>query len=272
MDKTTLRPGILVVMRTSIVNNVTYEKTIIQSEHLTDEGTEEASWETKRVVKDPAEFELAKRARADAAAPLRRVCVQTSFGMLCPKDLAQDLDAAVKESRAAVDAFNGVAKLTCLKVFILCGVVADNDVEAVRAISNEIQDLISEMKDGIENVDPTRIRVAATRAKALGRMMSGEAAEKVRNVVDAAREAATRIVKAGEQAAQEVDKQSLHVLELARTAFLDLDGDDTVGEVKGEARAIDLEEVSLDEPILGEPSLESRSRLSMIEGAWTEEG
>jgi hypothetical protein len=262
MDKTTLRPGILVVMRTSIINNVTYEKTMIQSEHITDEGTEEASWETKRVVKDPAEFDLAKRARADAAAPLRRVCVQTSFGMLCPKDLAQDLDAAIKESRAAVDAFNMVANLTRLKVFILCGVVADNDVEAVRAISAEIQDLIAEMKDGIENADPTKIRVAATRAKALGRMMSGEAAEKVQNVIATAREAATRIVRAGEQAAQEVDRQSLHVLELARTAFLDLEGDGVVGEVKGEARAIDLEDefqdtfVAAVQPILNRQSVD----------------
>ena len=242
MDKTTLRPGILVVMRTSIINNVSYEKTMIQSEHLTDEGTEEASWETKRTVKDPTEYELAKRARADAAAPLRRTCVQTSFGMLCPKDFEQDLDAAIKEAREKVDTFNATAVLTRLKVFILCGHVADNDVEAVRAISAEIQDLIAEMKDGIENVDPTKIRVAATRAKSLGKMMSGEAAEKVRNVVETAREAATRIVKAGEQAAQEVDRQAMRVLEMARTAFLDLEGDDVVGEVKGEARAIDLED------------------------------
>jgi hypothetical protein len=256
MNKTALRPGILVSARTSIKGNCDYRKTTIQSEHTTPDGEQESIWETKRTIADPDEYERAKKARYEAGYPLRQLCVQTTFGLLCPQDNEAKLDEAVKAARVVVDRFNQTAAITRLKFNIICGFIADDDVEAVRAIGAEMQDLIVQMQEGIETVDAKGIREAANRAQALGKMLTPEAATKVQGVVETARAVAKRIVKAGEQAGVMVDREAIKSLEEARTLFV---GDDEAMDDKvqvaaeEDARAIDLEVTDIPVPVLVAP-------------------
>lgn len=241
MRSTTLRPGFLVSLKTSLRGNVSYVSDIIESEHVTAEGSKRAKWETERTIADPAEFEAAKQAQQKARAAVSRVCAHSEFGLLCPESAAADLEAAVAQAQEIAAAFNASAKLTKVNVYVLTGRIAPDDIEAVRAINSEMRELLAEMQDGIKNLDVDAVRTAANKARRMASMLTPDAQARVRTAIDAARRTARLMVKAGEQAAQEIDRATLAAITDARTAFLDLDDEPAeVAAPRAEARAIDL--------------------------------
>ena len=71
-------------------------------------------------------------------------------------------------------------------------------------------------------------------------MLSPEAAARIQLAVEAARESAKKMVKAGEQAACEIDLRAIRSVTEARTAFLDLDEAREIAAPRQDARALDL--------------------------------
>jgi hypothetical protein len=241
MQTSTLRPGFLVSLKTSLRGNVSYVSDVIESEHVTSEGSKRAKWETQRTIADPAEFEAAKQARQKARSAVSRICALSAFGLMCPEAAAADLEAAIAEARQIADAFNASARLTQVKVYVLTGRIAPDDIEAVRAINSEVRELLAEMRDGINNLDVEAVRTAASKARRIASMLTPDAQARVQTAIDAARRTARRMSQAGEQAAQEIDRATLAAITDARTAFLDLDDESTeVLAPKADARAIDL--------------------------------
>ena len=223
INTSTLRPGLLVGLSTSISGNVKYRTQVIEEEHVTEDGAEAARWETERTITDPAEHEAAKKARSKARQAIVRACAPTTFGLVCPEDRIPDLEAGLAEARRVADIFNSTASVTRLSVNVLTGRIASDEVEAVKAINSEVRDLLSAMENGIQKLDVQAIRDAADKAKSLGAMLSPEASERVQEVIDAARKQAVRFVKAGEQAAAELDQATIAKITEARAAFLDFD-------------------------------------------------
>lgn len=239
-NATTLRPGLLVSLRTSVVGNVKYTRRVITPEHVTDAGTQEAVWETERVVDDHIEHEAAKKARNTARGIIAKVCATSAFGLLCPEAESDMLDRAIAEASTIADAFNDSARLSRVYVYVITGRIAADDVEAVKAINSEVRELLEEMERGTKNLEVKTIRDAAARAKDLGSMLSPDAAVRIQLAIDAARGAARKIVAAGEQAAQEIDQSAIRKIREARTAFLDLDDAKPVAAPAAAARAVDL--------------------------------
>jgi hypothetical protein len=234
----TLRPGLLVSLKSSVRGNVKYNKTPTATTRVGDE--EVATWSTERTIADPVEHEAAAKARARARSLIASVCANSAFGLLCPEQDQDKLDAAVAAARAVVDAFNATAKLSRLNVYIIAGRIAPDDVEAVKAINSEVRDLLNTMEQGVKNLDVAAIRDAASRAKSIGQMLSPDMQARIQIAVDTARNAAKAIVKAGEQAAVEVDLSAVRKIAESRSAFLDLDEAREVQAPVGEARTIDL--------------------------------
>lgn len=222
---TTLRPGLLVSLKTTIAGNVTYEKRDIGGPEVTDEGVV-TKWQTERTIADQAEHEAATKARSKARAMVTGVCAASEFGLLCPNNKRDQLDIAIRDARRISESFNAVSSHSKISVYVIAGEIAADDVEAVKAISNELSGLLAEMREGVANVDVQRIRAAATRARSLGAMLAPEPAARVKAAIDAARSAARNAVKAGETAAQEIDQEALRIITNVRTAFLDI-GDAT---------------------------------------------
>ena len=247
----TLRPGLLVSLKTSIRGNVTYSKHDLEEERIAE--AERKKWETERTIADAAEFDAAKKARNLASTAIRGVCTWSAFGLLCPEDRKDELDAALVEARRIVDTFNAGAGLTSVSVNVIAGRIAADDVEAVRAINSEVRDLLDEMKAGVEALDVQTIRDAANRARGLGAMLTPEAQVRIQFAIDAARGAAREIVKAGETAAMEVDRRAVATITESRTAFLDLDGGVAVGATAEKARAVDFEPAILVNPVMARP-------------------
>src|SRR5215831_16187739 len=223
MQTSTLRPGLLVSLKTSIRGNIRYDHRDIEREHLTEDGRQLAKWETERTISDPLEYEAATKVRSKVRSIVSSVCANSAFGLLCPEKSTDDLDNAIAEARRLTDEFNATAKLTRVRVYVIAGRIAPDDVEAVRAINSEVRDLLANMADGIRNLDVKAVRDTANRARDIGRMLTPDAQARIQTAIDAARSTARQIVKAGEQAAQEIDQRTIRRITEARTAFLDLE-------------------------------------------------
>lgn len=236
----TLRPGLLVSLKTTISGNVQYTRATLESEHVTETGAARSAWETTRVISDPVEHERAIKARGKARTAVTSVCAASSFGLLCPEADEAKLEAAVIEARRIADEFNATAGLSRIRVYVITGRVARDDVEAVRAINSEVRQLLADMEAGIRNLDAKAIRDAANKSRQLGAMLSPDAAAKVQLAIDTARASARAIVKAGETAGQEIDAQAIRKIAEQRTAFLDLDEAGELAAPSMEGRAVDF--------------------------------
>lgn len=240
LKTTTLRPGLLVGLKTSIYGGVRYAVQTIESEHVTEEGAEKASWQTERTVTDPKEYEAATTARSKARQAVARVCSNSSFGLLCPEINEEALEGAIAEAQQIVAEFNATAKYSRITVNVLTGRIAPDDVKAVQAINSEVRDLLETMERGLANLDVKAVRDAASRTIKIGTMLTPATEARVRIAVDAARLAARNIKKAGETAAQEIDKVAIRRITETRLAFLDMDGQGEIQAPTTLAPAIDL--------------------------------
>jgi hypothetical protein len=249
MRTSTLRPGLLVSLKTSIRGNISYDHRDIEREYLTEDGKQLARWETERTIAKPAEYETARKVRSKARSIISGVCAKSEFGLLCPEKSADDLDKAIVEAWTLAEEFNDTATLTRVRVYVIAGRIVPDDVEAVRAINSEIGDLLTRMAEGVRNLDVRIVRDAADRARDLGRMLSAEAGARVQEAIEAARSAARTIVKSGEQAAAEIDQRTIDRIAAARTAFLDLDTAGEIATPPAPARAVDLEPPSTPAPL-----------------------
>lgn len=240
IQSSTLRPGLLVSLKTSLTGNVSYQTKTIEAETKTEAGALYALWETARTVADPEEHEAGKKARSAARSAVSRVCSQSAFGLLCPEANGAELEEAVAEARRIADRFNATAKLTRLGVYVITGRIAADDVEAAKAINSEVRELLDTMRKGVSDMDPETIRDAANRARGLGQMLQPEAEARLRVAIEAARSAARQITKAGESAAIEVDQLAIRRIAESRTAFLDLSEAAEVKTATATGRAVDF--------------------------------
>lgn len=218
----TIVPGLLVNIKTSIKGNVSYDKGEEKVVNKRD-GAEVTEWETTRIVKDPVEQAAATEVRSKARNLIVSVCATSEFGLLCPDNKRADLDKAFTEARRLCTEFNATAKTTRVKFNAIAGHIAADDISAVRAINSEVRDLLGEMKAGVKALDVERVRDAAKRAKKLGSMLAPDAQSRIEDTLKLVRSQATKIAKAADQSSVEIDKETIRSLNAARTAFLDLD-------------------------------------------------
>lgn len=240
----TIKPGLLVSLHTSIRGAVNYERRTLEAEHVADDGAQRAKWETLREIPDPAEFQRATLARSAARGAIAKNCIASAFGLLCPTSREAELEAAILEARAIAARFNAAATRARLDVFVLVGRIAQDDVEATRAIGAEVRELMEDMQRGISSADPEQIREAASKARAIGQMLAPDVGAKVSLAITQAREAARAIVqrvqKSGEAAAVVVAELQTEKIAAARFAFLDMDDAAPAEAVAPAAAALDL--------------------------------
>lgn len=237
---TTLRPGYMVGLSTKLRGNVSYYTTMIEDEHVLDNGEAEARWETKRIKQDADEDERAKKARSAARQAVVRVCAPSEFALLCPEDRLADLEAGIAKGQRITDDFNASAKHTRLGFYVMLGRVESDDAKAVKGINAEIRELLDAMNQGIQTVDVKTIRDAADKARDLSQMLSPSASEAVQNAVKIARAEAVKIVKAGEQAAGVIDQAALARLTETKLSFLDLEDGEEVKAPEATGLSLDL--------------------------------
>lgn len=221
MDTQIMVPGILVALKTSVSGGIEYQRNALEE----DKEGRVKRWETTRIMQDPVERRAAGEAASRAAGLVAKLCVRTSFGLLCRNDREGELDQAVIEMRRQVARWNFGARHSFVYVSAIKGRIADNDEEAMRAIIEEAKELLDRMEQGLTEVDVKLIRDAASRARRLTEMMTEETDAQVTAAITAARQAARAIVRRGDDLADKVAQGLIEaereVFEKARFSFLE---------------------------------------------------
>jgi hypothetical protein len=227
MRTTTLKPGLLVSLKTKIVGGVQYHREDLTPPSDAPAGADTKRWETTRTVIEPEAWERARVARTAAQAIVRRACIKSDFGLLCLASSADNLIESVEEAQRIAAAFNATTTGISVEVYAISARIADDDEQAMRAITSEVRGLLEEMNAGIAAADPDAIRAAASRARSVGALLDDQGAGHVKRAIAEAREVAKAIVKrvqdGGEEAAKVVGEFQLDQLRAARFAFLDID-------------------------------------------------
>jgi hypothetical protein len=239
----TLLPGFMVFLKTTVRGGVAYNKKVIKAEHRIASGVEKASWKTERTISKPDEYKKAKQVRMRARMCVVNQCAISTFGLFCPENNLAKLELAVKEAERMAATFNRSAQNSHVHVYVVTGRIAQDGVQAAKAINSEVRELLAAMAAGIKGLNAKAVRDAAARARNIGSMLAPDAASKLRGAIERARSAARKIVKAGEETAQEIDRESIKAITEARTAFLDIEEGEAaeVQSPDAEGRAIDLD-------------------------------
>lgn len=219
-DKMTIRPGLLVSLKTQVRGGVRYERLDLEK------ADSIQKWETTKVVADADELARATKARGMAQAEIVRVCSRTSFGLLCAEKYEPELDAAYRRALNIIEEFNATATHSKVHLWLLKGRVAPSDEVAARAIAEEVRELISAMGDSIERMDAAAVRDAANRARQMMAVLSEGTQESVSKAVEAARRAARDIVRRVEKKGEDADVVLAEIdrsaIDAARIAFIDM--------------------------------------------------
>lgn len=221
----TIRPGILVSLKTSVSGGVVYERKDIEPEHSFGGDGKRSKWETTRTVQDADEFETACKTRIAAGDRIRNACMKTGFGLVCPQAKIAALDEAVATSRREVDAFNASSRISKISLGVMRGQIASSDSEAVLAISQEVRTLLDQINGGVAKLDVSAIREASSAARKMEQMLDEQQAGIVSAAVVAARAAAREIVRRverdGEDAAVVLQSLKIDAIDTARFAFIE---------------------------------------------------
>jgi len=236
-DYQTLRPGILVALKTSVFGGVKFDRKDIAK---TDDRTVE-KWETTRLCDDPDDYDRAVGSRAAAGSEIRRVCSQTSFGLLCPESKEAELTEAIDRAMRIAAAHNQLSTRTKVRLYVVKGRVATDDQQAAEAIASDVGDMLGQMNDAVAKMDPDAIRKAAVNAKQMLQVLSEDKAKAASTAIEAARKVARTIVKritnGGEDAAKvmaDLQKEQ-GAIASARLSFIDVDHREDVDATPSEA-------------------------------------
>ena len=235
---TTLRPGLLVGLKTAVRGGVKYDRVDLEN----DENV--SKWTTTRTIDDPAEHERAVKARQQARQVITRVCSDTDFGLLCLQSNADLLEAAIEEARRIADEFNSTATRTRLSIRAITGTVAQDDARAIKEINGEIRSLIDDLASGVQNLDVDLIRETASRAANVSKVLTPSAQASVQIAIDTARQNANAVAKKirddGEAALIEIDALAIRQIRDQRTAFLDLSEPVEIRTPEAQGRVVEL--------------------------------
>jgi hypothetical protein len=226
-------------MKTEVHGNVTYQVNDRDVQMV--DRSEITDIHTRKTVADIEEQERAIKQRTKIRGLILTICTKSESGLLCPNSREAELRAAVVEARELADKFNANATTTHIEFRVICGRIAQDDVETVRAITSEVRSLMEDMQRGVKALDVKTIRAAAAQLMEVGKILSPEAKGRLEIAVKAARATATKMAKAGEVASREIDRGALRKISKARTSFLDINTEVAeLAEPKMDGRGIDL--------------------------------
>jgi hypothetical protein len=190
--------GILVSLHTRLHGGVTYQRRDLGGDQIVDGQRVVSRWETTKIVTDAAELAAASSVRSAAGYLIRRVCVPTRFGLVCPLRHEAELRQAIDEARRLVDEHNRQARHARVELGVLCGRVDGSAAETVRAIAQELGSVLGDLQGAADRGDVAQIREAATRARGLVAILPADLAAQVEQIVETARAQAREIRRDGE--------------------------------------------------------------------------
>jgi hypothetical protein len=236
-----MKACVLVTLKTKNRGNVRYDKDTIEYAHLTASGAERSVVETTKTIADPAEQKRAEQVRDRAKDYIRALCTKSEHGLMCPLKDKAELEMRIEEARRWVDEFNATAVRNHVKFNVIRTEIQQDDVAATKAIFSDIEEFLDEAAAGLAELDVKKVRDIMDKAVNYNLVLDGQSSETLKLVIDTARAACTRIVKAGNEVAGEMERSTVRLIRSARTQFLDIDAPGTYTRtVVPSGRALDM--------------------------------
>lgn len=186
--------NVMVSLKSVLQGGVEYARTDI--EQRSEGEAQIARWETTKVVEDAEEHARAVQVRGQCVNMVRSVCAKTAFGLICPASAREELGAAKAHAQEIAAEFNATAKTCRIRVYVLEGVIADQDSGAIQAIASEVRELLSDMSESVGRNDASGAREAVSRAAQIVSVLNNGSAETLTAAIGAARTLARALVRA----------------------------------------------------------------------------
>ncbi len=153
-----IKPGILVTEWLHRQGGVHYKREELQNYLEAEKRVRE--WKTFSIIDNEAEYKERTRVISAAYAKLRRICVTTSVGLICPRSKEKELRELVTEIRGEIAAFNNVAK-TC-EISGRWGFfeIDENNQAAIAAIADHVAEIADAVDKAITQTDLEALRKA----------------------------------------------------------------------------------------------------------------
>jgi hypothetical protein len=232
-----LKPGmILVALSIKIRGGVHYDRVELERE-LRDDHSERSAWKTVKTVADVDERQAAEQARHSARYAIKRHCTRTPWGLMCAGENEGELLAGITEARKVENGFNAGASHSHLHVAVFCGRVAEDDVEAARAVRGEIQQILRDVRGAIEGGDVRSMRDLATQTKQMYNLLDEGAEERaalsgaVKAIRRVARDVVRLVEKKGDELESVLTEENLKPINDARWAFRHLAAEEATEEL-----------------------------------------
>jgi hypothetical protein len=236
-----MKACVLVTLKTKNVGNVRYDKDTIEYAHLTASGAERSVVETTKTIADPAEQDRAEKVRDRAKDHIRGLCTRSEHGLMCPLKDKAELEMRIEEAREWVADFNATAVRNHVKFNVICTEIQQDDVAATKAIFSDIEEFLDEAAQRLAELDVKKVRDIMDKAVNYNQVLDGQSSDTLDLVIRTARAACTRIVKAGNEVASEMERNTVRLIRSARTQFLDIDAPGTyTPPSSGGGRALDM--------------------------------
>lgn len=147
----TIKPGILVTEHVSLTGGIHYQREYLDSK--TEDQTLIREWHTVATTDNVGERKGAQRVASKVYTLLRRVCVQTPVGLICPLDKSKDLEETLTEVRETIDEFNKVAMTCKILAYHACFEVSSTNRMTLQAILDKVGQVASSVDAAITMQD-----------------------------------------------------------------------------------------------------------------------
>jgi hypothetical protein len=166
-----IEPCILVNDRVSVDRGVRYVRHDLFKKANPD-GSEDAKWETERHYKDRSETKVANSTYTKARSLLRKVCLPTEIGFVCPVAKENELQAAIFAAGKLVDDANKSFKHCKITLRIVCTTIEPTNNAGVAMLEDTLTNTVASVKAALENFDMQRVREVLSSTKTLADVLA----------------------------------------------------------------------------------------------------
>jgi DNA-binding protein H-NS len=156
-----IKPGILVTEWLHRQGGIHYKREVL--ENYLEDKKRIREWKTFSIIDNEDEYKERTNVISVAYAKLRRLCVTTSVGLICPRSREKELKEIITEIRTDIDAFNNKAS-TC-EIAARWGFfeIDENNQAAIAAIADHIAEIADSVDKALTQSDLEALRRAPVR-------------------------------------------------------------------------------------------------------------
>lgn len=253
MQRMSIKPLLLVALRITRDGGLSVTKEDL--ENTVDGEHEVRTWTVTRDVPNITELRAADRLAAECRRMITAFCVRTKFGLIAPKDVRAELDAAWAAVKDKVAVGNQQFTGCQLRASCIRGEILTSDQEAADAILHDLASWFRRLDDAVRACDAQTIRDTLTEMKGADMLLGPEHSKVLQDAVATAKQIATTVTAEVGKKHREMEEVKRELdfapLDAAAFYFIDVSTPGTLPElpVHGSIEILNERLVDVEEPV-----------------------